>query len=121
MKNTFNTRVDRSGSIEWLKDYFTPDYVKEQNMLGYAGAEFEFPTCPAFCRGVKKAAEKGLFGFTMVGDDYRNAVKWWMKELRGYEVQPDWIVPTQGTIFSLATSIRLFTKPGENIMVLSPN
>ena len=84
MKNTFNTRVDRSGSIEWLKDYFTPDYVKEQNMLGYAGAEFEFPTCPAFCRGVKKAAEKGLFGFTMVGDDYRNAVKWYYFVCRGY-------------------------------------
>ena len=121
MKNTFNTRVDRTGSIQWLKDYFTPDYIKEQNMLGYAGAEFEFPTCPAFCRGVKKAAEKGLFGFTLVGNDYRNAVKWWMRELRDYEVQADWIVPTQGTIFSLATTIRLFTEPGDNIMVLSPN
>jgi len=121
MKDTFNTRVDRTGPIQWLKDYFTPTYVKEQNMLGYAGAEFEFPTCPAFSRGVKEAAEKGLFGFTMVGDDYRNAMKWWMKELRGYEVENEWIVPTQGTIFSLATSIRLFTKPGDNIMVLSPN
>ena len=121
MKNIFNTRVDRSGSIQWLKDHFTPDYIKEQNLLGYAGAEFEFPTCPSFIRGVKRATEKGLFGFTMVGSDYRNAVKWWMKELRDYEVQTEWIVPTQGTIFSLATSIRLFTEPGDNIMVLSPN
>lgn len=119
--NTFDMRVERRGQIQWLKDYFTPDSVKEQNMLGYAGAEFEFPTCPAFVRGVKQAAEKGLFGFTLVGDDYRNAVKWWLKELRDYEVQPEWIVPVQGTIFSLATSIRLFTKPGDNIMVLSPN
>ena len=121
MKNIFNTRVDRSGPVQWLKDHFTPDYIKEQNLLGYAGAEFEFPTCPSFIRGVKRATEKGLFGFTMVGDDYRNAVKWWMKELRDYEVQPEWIIPTQGTIFSLATSIRLFTEPGDNIMVLSPN
>ena len=121
MKNIFNTRVDRSGPVQWLKDHFTPDYIKEQNLLGYAGAEFEFPTCPSFIRGVKRAAEKGLFGFTLVGDDYRNAVKWWMKELRDYEVQTEWIVPTQGTIFSLATSIRLFTEPGDNIMVLSPN
>ena len=83
--NTFDIRVERRGQIQWLKDYFTPDSVKEHNMLGYAGAEFEFPTCPAFVRGVKQAAEKGLFGFTLVGDDYRNAVKWWLKELRDYD------------------------------------
>lgn len=121
MEYSFDRLADRSGPVTWLKEYFTPSAVREQRMLGYAGAEFEFATCPAFSRGVERAAQKGVFGFTLAGEPYRNAVKWWMSALRGYDIQTDWIVPTQGTIFSLATSIRLFTQPGDSIIVLPPN
>lgn len=121
MREFFDKKADRSGSIKWLKDYFTPECILEHGMVGYAGAEFEFATCPAYCRGVEEAAKKGVFGFTMLHDTYRNAVKWWMKELREYEIQEEWIVPTHGTIFSLATAIRMVTEPGENIIVMSPN
>lgn len=121
MEYSFDRLADRSGSVPWLKEAFTPAAVREQRMLGYAGAEFEFTTCPAFSRGVEQAARKGVFGFTLVGEQYRNAVRWWMNALRAYDICPDWIVPTQGTIFSLATTIRMLTQPGENIIVLPPN
>ena len=121
MTYSFNIKSDRSGKVPWLKEYFTPDAIKNEGLLGYAGAEFEFATCPAFCRGVMEIAQKGTFGYSLIGDDYRNAVKWWMKNVRGWEIEPEWIVPTHGTIFSLATAIRLLTKEGENIIVLPPN
>ena len=121
MDYSFDIKADRSGRVPWLKEYFTPKAVKDEDLLGYAGAEFEFATCPAYVRGVVNAARKGVFGYTMMGDAYKNAVKWWMKELRGYEVESDWIVPTQGTIFSVATSIRLLTEKGENIITMPPN
>lgn len=89
-------------------------------MRGFTGAEFEFRTCPAFSRGVAAAAENGLFGFTLPGEAYLRAVKWWMREVRGYEIEPDWIIPTHGTIYSLATAIRLLTEPGQGIIVMSP-
>lgn len=121
MDYCFDTRADRNGAVPWLKEYFTPDAVHQHDMLGYAGAEFEFATCPAYTQGVIEAAQKGVFGFTLVRDSYRNAVKWWLEELRDYVINPEWIVPTQGTIFSLATAIRMFTRSGENIIVLAPN
>ena len=121
MDQLFDKKSDRSGSVRWLKDHFTPEAVRDEGMVGYAGAEFEFATCPAFCRGVEKLVKKGVFGFTLAQDEYRDAVKWWMKHVRNYEIEDSWIVPTHGTIFSLATTIRLFTDPGDNIVVLSPN
>lgn len=121
MEYSFDKKAERNGAVPWLKDYFTPEKVRQHGLVGYAGAEFEFATCPAFTKGVIEAAQKGVFGFTLVRDAYRNAVKWWLEELRGYPIDPSWVVPTQGTIFSLATSIRMYTKPGENIIVLSPN
>ena len=117
----FDEKIDRRGPVIWLKDHFTPEKIHDCGMVGYAGAEFEFATCPAFCRGVEAVAKNGLFGFTLPRGEYRKAVAWWMKELRDYEVQEAWIVPTHGTIFSLATAIRLFTEPGDNLIVLAPN
>jgi cystathionine beta-lyase len=43
-----------------------------------------------------------------------------MENVRKYAINPDWVVPTHGTIFALATTIRLTTQPGENIIILTP-
>ena len=116
----FDHRVDRSGVLTWLKDAFTPQSVKDAGLLGYAGAEFEFPTCPAIGKGIREVAEKGIIGFTLPNDAYRNAVIWWMENVRGCQIEPEWILPTHGTIFSLATTIRFVTEPGDSIMILVP-
>lgn len=116
----FDHRVDRSGDLTWLKDAFTPQAVKDAGLLGYAGAEFEFPTCPAIGKGIREVADKGILGFTLPNEAYRNAVLWWMENVRGCKIDPDWILPTHGTIFSLATTIRFVTEPGDAIMILTP-
>lgn len=116
----FDHRVDRSGALTWLKDAFTPQAVKEAGLLGFAGAEFEFPTCPAIGNGIRAVLDKGILGFTLPNDAYRNAVCWWMENVRGNAIDPEWILPTHGTIFSLATTIRLMTEPGDAIMILTP-
>lgn len=119
MNTCFDRRAQREGGW-WLKDIFTPDAIRQENMLGYAGAEFEFPTCPALSRGVQEAAARGVFGYTLARGPYLEAVQWWMQTVRGYEVEKEWIVSTHGTIFSLATTIRMTTKPGEGIIILTP-
>ena len=120
MNTSFDTKLDRSGGISWLKDLFTPDQVRQAGLLSFAGAEFEFATCPALIKAVQEAAGRGAFGYSIAGDAYRNAVQWWMQTVRQYTIHPDWIVPTHGTIFALATTIRLVTQPGENIIILTP-
>lgn len=120
MYSLFDQTVDRSGPVTWLKDLFTPEAVREAGLLGYAGAEFEFPTCPAISRSICALLDKGLLGFTLPNDAYREAVCRWMEQVRGSRVEGSWIVPTHGTIFSLATLIRLLTKPGESIVILTP-
>ena len=116
----FHRRVDRTGSISWLKDAFTPQAVKDAGLLGFAGAEFEFPTCPAIGKGIQELLSKGIAGFTLPNDAYCSAVLWWMEHVRHCKIDPDWILPTHGTIFSLATTIRLMTEPGDSIMILVP-
>lgn len=103
-----------------LAEALTPAAVLEKGLCTYWAAEFAFPTCPAYRRGVIEAAEAGRFGFTIQDDYYNERVQWWLKTVRGVEIEKDWIVPTQGTIFGIATSIRLFVKPGQNMIVILP-
>lgn len=120
MEYDFNKKVERSEDICWLKDTLTPLHIKKENMIGYSGAEFEFPTCPAFRRGVTELAQKGLFGYTLSTGKYKERCCWWMKYVRETDMSSEWLITTHGTIFSLATTIRMYTKPGENIIVLTP-
>lgn len=120
MASSFDQRSDRTGPVSWLKDTFTPEAVKQQELLGYAGAEFEFPTCPAIVSGVKALLDRGVLGYTLPNDTYRGSIVRWMAQVRGCTISPEWIVPTHGTIFSLATCLRMATQPGDNILILTP-
>lgn len=120
MSTSFDQKLERGNDLFWLKEVFTPDRNRETGLLSYAGAEFEFPTCEALRRGVAEAAQRSLFGYTLARGQYLQHVVWWMKAVRGCEIDPEWVVSTHGTIFSLATTIRLQTEPGENIIILTP-
>ncbi len=120
MNELFDTYASREGGVFWLKTILTPKRILDAGKRGFSGAEFEFPTCPAFSRGVAEAAQNGLFGFTLPGDAYRQHVCWWMEHVRGFAMDPDWIVTTHGTIFTLATLIRMLTRQDEGIIVMPP-
>lgn len=120
MNACFDRKVDRTGDVFWLKNVLTPPQLQQQGLLSYCGAEFEFPTCPAFSRGVQEAAAKGLFGYTLPRGKYLERVQWWMKQVRHYCIDPAWVVATHGTIFSLATTIRMLSRPGDSIITLTP-
>lgn len=120
MQYDFESRVDRKRRGNLKEILFTPDYILEKGYVSYSGAEFEFKTARPVIDAVKEAAENGLFGFTVADENYLSHITWWLREVRGVEVPSDWILPVQGTIFSCATSIRLFTSPEEAVLVPTP-
>lgn len=85
------------------------------------GAEMDYPTAPCISKRLEDFARKGLYGFTLPDKPYLDAICWWMKTIRGMEIQPEWILPVQGTTFALSTCIRALTKPEEKVLLLSPS
>lgn len=120
MKYDFDSRVDRNNRGNLKQILFTPPAITEKGFVSYAGAEFEFKTARPVIDAVKAAAENGLFGFTVADNNYFSHVTWWLKEVRKTDISAEWIMAVQGTIFSVATAIRLFTKEGEGIIVPVP-
>ena len=115
----FDRLVERAGTGS-LKEAMTPRAVKDAGLLSYWGAEFEFPGCPAFSEGVAACARRGLYAFTRQDDAYNERIVWWLRAMRDWEIEPEWIVPTHGTIFALATAIRLLVGEKENMIFITP-
>ena len=114
----FETVVTRGP--ENLKRALTPREILDEGLVSFDGAEPDYPTAPAVREAAARLAQSGLFGFTLMDDRYREAVRWWMENSRGTEISPDWIVPTLGTIHALATAIRLLVGENEQMLVMPP-
>ena len=115
----FDQVVDRTGTGS-LKGAYTPEALREAGLPSFWGAEFDFPTCPAFSQGVMECARRGFYPFTLQTEDYNRRVCWWMEQVRGWNVDSSWIVPTHGTIFALATAIRLTVPRDGRLLILQP-
>jgi len=115
----FTTIVNREGTGN-LKEHLTADDIKAAGMTAFNAAEMDFKTAPSVIDSMKKCVENGLFGFTLCDDAYREAVCWWMKTQRHREIRPEWIVPVQGTIFSVATMIRMTVGPDDYMIIQPP-
>lgn len=115
----FEQLVDRTGTGS-LKGIYTPPAVTAAGLPSFWGAEFDFPTCPAFSEGVMACAKRGFYPFTLQTEDYNSHVRWWLHEMRNWDISDDWIVPTHGTIFALATAIRLTVPTDCRMIVLEP-
>lgn len=115
----FETIVNRKNTGN-LKELLTPEELKADNLLTFNAAEMDFRTAPCVIDAMVRCAREGLFGFTLCDDAYRDAVCFWMRRVRCQEMPPEWIVPTLGTIFSVATCIRMCVGEGERMIVQPP-
>ncbi len=115
----FDTRVDRTG-MSTVKQSLIPESVRNSGIISLWGAEFEFPTAPFVVNAVVEWAQKGLYAYTVEGDDFRQLVCCWMHDVRRWDISPEWIVPVYGITASLATLMRAMTTEGDGIIGLDP-
>ncbi len=118
MEFDFETVVNRRPAN--LKRMFTPQGVIDHGNVSFDGAEPDYPTAPVIRDAVKSLAENGLYGFTVMDNAYKDAVCWWMEQSRNMKIDPDWIVPTLGTIHGLSSAIRLFLPKEDDALLVMP-
>jgi cystathionine beta-lyase len=119
MEFDFDTVVDRRDIGNMIEET-KPRAIRGAGLPSYWGAEFDFQTAPVVVEALRNAVERGLMGFTLPDSTYLDRVAWWYETQRRCSIRTEWILPTHGTIFSLATAIRAFTREGEGIVMLSP-
>lgn len=111
--------VSREG-LGSLQESLTPEPIRRAHVPSFGGAEFDFKTAPCIRRALVSYAEGGYYGFTCPDALYRERIAWWCAHARDWEMDGAWAVPTLGTIFSVATCIRMLLGPDDALITQPP-
>ena len=116
MKYNFDERIDRRGTgcVKW-------DMAPDKDVLPLWVADMDFRAAPAILEAVKKRAEHGVFGYTVVEDDYYDAVISWFRRRHQWHIQREEILYTTGVVPAMSVAVKALTMPGETVIILSPD
>ena len=70
---------------------------------------------------VMKRAAHGVFGYTVVEEDYYLAVISWFHRRHHWRIHREEILYTTGVVPAMSVAIKALTMPGEKVLILSPD
>lgn len=111
----FDNAPDRrgSGSYKWDSD---PD----PDVIPLWVADMDFKTAPCVIDALRRRVEHGVFGYTLVGDEYYKALTGWFSRRHGYDIDPSRVIYTSGVVPALSAIIKGLAKPGDGVIVQTP-
>lgn len=117
MKNNkwFDQAPDRrgTGSYKW-------DSTSDPDVIPLWVADMDFKTAPVVEEALIKRVEHGIFGYTLVGNAYYDALKGWFHSRHGYDIEVKNVIYTSGVVPAISAIIKALTKPGEGVIVQTP-
>lgn len=116
MKFHFDEPIDRRGTscVKW-------DESPSADVIPMWVADMDFPVAPAIHEAIKKRAEHSIFGYTIVEEDYYEAVISWFLRRHQWTIQREEILYTTGVIPAMSCAIKALTMLGEKVLILSPD
>ena len=116
MAYNFDELIDRRGTgcVKW-------DEAPSADVIPLWVADMDFRAAPAILEAVRRRMEHGVFGYTVVGDDYYEAVVNWFQRRHGWTIHREEILYTTGVVPAMSASIKALTMPGERVLMLSPD
>ena len=112
----FDEIVERRGTncVKW-------DEAPSADVIPLWVADMDFKAAPAIQEAVRKRAEHGVFGYSIVPDEYYDAVINWFKRRHGWTIHREEILCTTGVVPAMSVAIKALTMPGEKVLILSPD
>lgn len=121
MKYDFTTVHSRKGvgADKWNNMYAANPDVPE-GIVPFSVADMEFANPPQLAEGVYRYMQNTILGYTHAWDSYYDAVISWMKRRHDWDIKREWIVEYPGIVPALFQLVRLFTQPGEGVILFTP-
>ena len=116
MKYNFDERVVRRGTgcVKW-------DECADDAVIPLWVADMDFKAAPAIQEAIRRRAEHGVFGYTLVDDAYYEAIISWFGRRHGWTIRREEILYTTGVVPAMAVALKALTMAGEKVLMLSPD
>ncbi len=124
MKYDFTSIVSRenTGSLktnkELVKELFDLEYYEDTVSMWIA--DMDFACSPHVVDSIKRHADRLIYGYTAMTDDYYRSVIDWYRRRYSVDIDKEWIVYSNGTVPALRNVINAFTNVGDEVIIQSP-
>ncbi len=113
MPYDFDKPVNRrdAHSMKWdVKEHELPMWV----------ADMDFQTAPEIQAAIQERAAHGVFGYSVVPEEWYQAYMGWWERRHGFSMEKEWLVFCTGVVPAISSMVRKLTTPGENVLVQTP-
>lgn len=117
----FDEIIDRTGTACSKWDDMQAIYgVAPTDGISMWVADMDFRPPASVQRAVENMAAHGVYGYPGANKAYAEAIRWWMANRHGWEIQPEWILTAHGLVNGTAICIDALTQPGDAIILMTP-
>ena len=118
----FDEMIDRNGTHSMKWDDFEKTYgVPANDGIPMWVADMDFRPPLVVQNAVEKMAAHGIYGYHSYDkSEYHDAIRWWMAERHGWQVDRDAIFTTHGLVNGAAMCVDSFTAPGDGVVLMTP-
>ena len=120
-KYDFTTVLNRkkTGSSKWEQMLgWKPDV--EEGIIPFSVADMELKNPPEVIKGLQEYLNDVVLGYSTATPGFLKSVTDWTKRRYGWETSADWLVTTPGVVNAFYHAVRVFTQPGEGVIVMPP-
>lgn len=113
MKYDFDKLTERrnTGSLKWeIGETELPMWV----------ADMDFETAPEIKEAVRKRVEHGIFGYSVVTEQWYKAYISWWKKRHNFTIDKEYLIFCTGVVPAISSIVRKLTTAGENVLVQTP-
>ncbi|MDO4288192.1 MAG: MalY/PatB family protein [Eubacterium sp.] len=113
MQSRFDETIDRrhTGSMKWeVAEGELPMWV----------ADMDFQTAPEVTEAICKRAAQGVFGYTLITEEWYQAYQSWWQSRHGFDIKKEWLIFSTGVVPAISSVVRKLTTVAEKVVVLTP-
>ena len=124
MKYNFDRAVDRveTNDMKWHPD-MVESYINHKiskDIIPMWLADTEFPCPPMIVSAIKQRADKEIFGYSSVRDQFKEAICFWQRLRFNWEISKEWIVGLPTVVAGINIAIRAFSEKGDGVIIQQP-
>ena len=115
MQHDFDLPIPRrhSNCVKW-------DSPEAANALPMWVADMDFRVAQPIIDALHRRVEHGVFGYTIVPDEYYEAVISWFARRHHWHIEREWMLYTSGVVPALSATIKALAAPGEKVLIQTP-
>ena len=91
-----------------------------ENELPMWVADMDFETAPEIKEELKKCVDRGIFGYSVVPEQWYDAVIYWWDKRHNFKIEKEWLQFCSGVVSAVNCVIKRVTNLGDNVLLQTP-